>query len=319
MNAARSDERDEQEARLPRPRVRRTICLIAAAFVALALAQAAPAATKTVYYGPFTVPGASGDVAGEVTKVRFGVAKPCGNCFVTSFTPNLVYASGTTASHETGAMLHHALFTSQFRPDATCSRTWLGLAGERFFASGDERTAIRLTDGYGYRLRSWDSWNLLVELMNMMPDARSVYLTVTFTYRPWWENVKPVKPVWLDIDQCSDSTYAITAGLSEATYDWQVTVPGKVITVAGHLHEYGRWLELTNASRGGQLICRSSATWDREDMDGPSGRITAMDLCVGNPLATIASGETLRLRSVYESPAARNDVMGIMLAYVHRT
>ena len=39
-------------------------------------------------------------------------------------------------------MLHHAVPTNQFQRDATCGNAWLGLAGERFFASGDERTSI---------------------------------------------------------------------------------------------------------------------------------------------------------------------------------
>jgi hypothetical protein len=40
---------------------------------------------------------------------------------------------------DTGPMLHHVVYTSQLRSDATCRGTALGLAGERFFASGNER------------------------------------------------------------------------------------------------------------------------------------------------------------------------------------
>jgi hypothetical protein len=113
---------------------------------------------------------------------------------------------------ETGPMLHHAVFTSQWRPDPSCAGSWLGLAGERFFASGDERTAISFPAGYGYRVRYYDSWNLLVDLMNHSTEAKTVYVQVTFTIRPSWESVARLKPVWLDIDQCGDSEYSIPAG-----------------------------------------------------------------------------------------------------------
>jgi len=107
------------------------------AVIAAAPAEAAP--TQTVRYGPFTIPAASGDVPGTLERVRFGVAKPCQgqDCYITGFKPNLIYPDGSTANvgyvdgMHTGVMLHHALFTNQWRPDATCgtSRTLWGLAG----------------------------------------------------------------------------------------------------------------------------------------------------------------------------------------------
>jgi hypothetical protein len=73
--------------------------------------------------------------------LRLGVSRPCGECFITSFTPDLVDANGNRVDvMNDGLMLHHAVFASQWRSDATCSGAWLGLAGERFFASGNERS-----------------------------------------------------------------------------------------------------------------------------------------------------------------------------------
>ena len=290
---------------------------LAVAAVAPLLAESAAGATTTVKYGPFTMPAATESGPGRFETVRVAVRRPCLSCYVTSFAPNLVYGDGTTADHRTGAMLHHAVFTSQFRRDATCSGQWLGLLGERFFASGDERTSIRFPTGYGYRVGALDSWNLLVDVMNMEPQAKAVYVSVTYTYRAPWESVRAVRPVWLDVDQCGDSRFPIPAGFSDTHYDWRVSVPGRVVTVAGHLHDFGMRIDLTNESRGGALICRSTATMD--EMGGDHGLLRAMSLCVGDPLATIATGETLRLHSMYESPTPRTDVMGIMLAYVRPT
>jgi Stress up-regulated Nod 19 len=298
-----------------------TVVLLMAAALAVA-AIPAHAATKTVRYGPFTIPAASGDMPSMLEKVKLGVAKPCTDCYITSFSPDLTYPDGTTANFNTGAMLHHAVFTSQFRSDATCgsSGTLWGVAGERFFGSGNERTAISFPYGYGYRVKSWDSWNLLVELMNMETYSQSVYVDVTYTYRSARAPVKPLKPVWLDIDNCGDSEYSIPAGYSDTHWDWQANVEGKIVAMGGHLHDYGVKIEATNESTK-ESICTSAAAYGNtaEYM----GHISSMSVCKGDPerddaVAYVDSGDVVRIHSIYDSPEPRDDVMGIMLAYIYR-
>jgi hypothetical protein len=301
--------------------MRRTLFVAVLALSTLLLglvsAQQAQAATytKVVRYGPFTIPAAaSHEQPGMINnQLHFAVKRPCLDCYITGFTPDLVYADGTRATADTGPMLHHTVFTSQFRRDATCGSSWLGLAGERFFASGDERTAIAFPAGYGYRVRWYDSWNLLVDLMNHALEPRTVYVQVTYTYRPSWESVKPVRPVWLDIDQCGDSEYAIPAGPSDTHRDWNVNVPGKVVAMIGHVHGHGVAVEATNESRGGASICRSNAELD----PGDAHRVVSMSTCEGDPLAVVNSGEVVRLHSMYDSTHAADDVMGIMLGYIN--
>jgi Stress up-regulated Nod 19 len=297
-----------------------TIAVVAVGIllVGLGSAQSAQAATstKTVRYGPFTIPAATSDTdPGMIhNKLLFGVARPCVDCYITSFKPDLVYGDGTTANMDSGPMLHHAVFTSQWRPDATCAGSWLGLAGERFFGSGNERTAIKFPAGYGYRVRYYDSWNLLVDLMNHSTEqSTTVYVQVTYTIRPSWESVARLKPVWLDIDQCGDSEYSIPAGYSDTHWDWKVNVPGKVVAMFGHVHGHGIAVEATNDSRGGASICRSVATLDPMDVHS----VLAMSTCTGDPLATIRQGDIVRLHSEYNSTHPANDVMGIMLGYIN--
>jgi Stress up-regulated Nod 19 len=289
---------------------------VAMVLVGFGSPQPAQAATSTrvVRYGPFTIPAATDMGPGMVhNKLLFGVARPCVDCYITAFKPDLVYGDGTTANMDSGPMLHHAVLTSQWRPDATCAGSWLGLAGERFFGSGNERTAIRFPAGYGYRVRYYDSWNLLVDLMNHSTTAKTVYVQVTFTTRPSWESVKRVRPMWLDIDQCGDSEYSIPAGFSDTHWDWTVNVPGKVVAMFGHLHGHGVAVEARKGTEeDGELICRSEATLDPMDVHS----VLAMSTCTGD-LATITTGQTVRLHSMYQSSHAADDVMGIMLGYIH--
>jgi hypothetical protein len=268
--------------------------------------------TRVVRYGPYTIPGATASGAGMVhNQVRLAVQKPCVDCYITSFTPDLVYGDGTRATMATGTMLHHFVLGSQFRRDATCGNDWLGLFGERFFASGDERTAAQFPAGYGYRVRWYDSWNLIADLMNTSPSAQTVYIKVTYTVRSSWESVQPLRPVWLDIDQCGDSEYSIPAGESDTHWDWTVNVPGKIVTMLGHLHGHGVRIEATNESLGGASICNSVAK-----LGSDPHHVASMSTCSGDPLAVIQAGQTVRLHSIYNSSHPADDVMGIMLAYV---
>jgi Stress up-regulated Nod 19 len=289
------------------------MAMVLAGFGSAQSAQAATS-TKTVRYGPFTIPAGTATDPGMVhNKLLLGVARPCVDCHITSFKPDLVYGDGTRATMDSGPMLHHAVLTSQWRPDATCAGSWLGLAGERFFASGNERTAISFPAGYGYRVRYYDSWNLLVDLMNHSTSSKTVYVQISFTMRPSWETVKRVRPVWLDIDQCGDSEYSIPAGYSDTHRDWTVNVPGKVVAMLGHVHGHGIAVEATNESKGGVSICRSEATLDPNDVHS----VLAMSTCTGDPVATVSQGQTVRLHSEYQSSHPADDVMGIMLGYIH--
>lgn len=275
-------------------------------------AEAVALSTRIVRYGPYTIPAATSGGPGTIeNQLRLAVPKPCVDCYITSFTPDLVYGDGTPATMETGAMLHHFVLASQFRRDATCGSDWLGLLGERFFASGDERTVASFPAGYGYRVRWYDSWNMIVDLMNMSPAAQTVYIQVSYTVRPSWEAVRSLKPVWLDIDQCGDSEYSIPAGESDTHWDWSVNVPGEIVTMLGHLHGHGVRIEATNESLGGVSICNSTATLSLDQH-----HVESMTTCTGDPLAVIRSGQTVRLHSIYDSSHEAHDVMGIMLGYV---
>jgi hypothetical protein len=262
-------------------------------------------AARTINYGPFSVPADS-----EQQFTRSSLARPCSNCYLVGMEPDLVYADGTRATHDTGAHLHHVVFYDQSGTDATCSG-W----PERFFASGDERTPFALPKGYGYPVASAASWSLLTHLMNMLPDTpQEFYVQVRFYYVQTPPAVEPVKPVWLDIDNCGDSEYRIPAGFSDTHRDFTVpgALAGNVVAIGGHLHNAGRRISATNETAGGTL-CTSRASYGSH---GGETMLDGMGTCAGNRLAHISAGDVIRLHSEYNSPTVQNDVMGIMLGYV---
>jgi hypothetical protein len=291
--------------------------------------QAAPV-TKEIRYGPFTINPAAENPDGthghaHLPGLNMNVAKPCTNCFITMMKPDLEFADGTRAGQSTNVMLHHMVLFNQEsgRTDATCP-TGLGTLGQRFFASGDERTITAFPDNYGYKVGANSSWANVWELSSMSSKPETVYFSVTYTYVPaTTPGMKDVEPVWMDIDQCGDSHVAIPQGPSSQTWVWNVNRPGAMLTVGGHVHDYGINLVVRNDTKN-QVICDSRASFGTEplyiDHHGVK-HISKMSTCGGpgmQPIAQLATGDKVRITSYYNTPAPVPDAMGIAVAYMAR-
>ena len=105
-------------------------------------------------------------------------------------------------------MLHHIVFAKVGVPDYTC-----GGAAERFFAEGEERLALSLPRGYGYANKATDRWGLLYMLMNHKPQRLNGFIRYTVRYVTG-EALTPVKPIWLDVRNCSgpDPVFDVPGG-----------------------------------------------------------------------------------------------------------
>jgi hypothetical protein len=110
----------------------------------------------------------------------------------------------------------------------------------------------------------------------------------------------------------------VPAGLSDTTWKWKVNVPGRILAIAGHVHDSGTNIYAVDETTR-QVLCNSVASYEKKgpyvDMDGMS-HVARMSGCLGNPVATINRGDQVTLHAVYHSPTAQDGVMGIMLGYV---
>ncbi len=306
------------------------VCALAV-FAAPATANAA-ISTKTIKYGPYTIPAGEGDPHDHesmgmiMNKVVFGISKPCSGCTIIGVTPDLVYGNETEANLDTGPMLHHAAFMAQSsgKSDPTCGSSGPGMLGQRFFASGNERTAVDLTElGYGYKVNKSETWNMVIDLANWETSQKTVYLKMTYKYATGGdaESRDPLTPVWLDADGCSmDSLISVPNGESDTHSDWTASFSGDLIAAAGHIHDHGVNVELTNESNSGELLCDSVAGYGGTGYETPDGRkhVSSMGVCTGTPIATVEEGDKLRLHTIYNVPEGHheiNDAMGIMIAY----
>jgi hypothetical protein len=283
---------------------------------------AAEGIDATVRYGPFTLPPASSDGVrsqnGLLTNVVLtNLARPCDDCFLTMMEPNLVHADGREANYDTGAMLHHTVLAQSWYEDPTCDRnSTIGFAGRRFFASGNERTGAAFPSGYGVFIDD-TPWTGIFEIMNHRDVPQTVYFQFHVRYVPAGAaQTKPLTPLWLDVDNCGDSQFAVPAGRTVTDWDWTSSITGRVVLTAGHVHDGGVSITLSNATTR-QSLCRSVAGYGTKPAF--MGAIDSMSVCGWDRVGTVRAGETLRISALYDTPEALPDVMGIILAFVFET
>ena len=125
------------------------------------------------------------------------LTSPCSNCYVTGIHVDMVFADGRSANLDSGIMLHHLVLIQPGLPDTTCpASTLLGALGQRFFASGNERTPGDLPPGFGYHLGSGPLLTIF-DIMNMSSSLQVVWLGATVSWLPdTTPGIKPVTPVW---------------------------------------------------------------------------------------------------------------------------
>jgi stress up-regulated protein Nod 19 len=290
------------------------------------------AQSSDIRYGPFNIPAARGESHSQMgmtgNQFRFFIQKPCSNCYITDIEADLLNSSGQVVGTREGLMLHHMVLASwtMGRTDATCYIGFpfpLGLMlGQRFFASGDERTDIRTPAGYGYRVDAFDTWNLIYDLANMNTTPQTTYIKVHYEYVPAsTPGITNLEPIWMDLAQCGFSEVSRPAGRSQASWTWTVNRPGQVIGIGGHIHDGGINIVIRNDSTG-QVICDSRAGYGETPMyvdHHGMQHISSMSKCMGSrssPVATVQSGQPITETAYYDMDEAVTDQMGIVMAFI---
>jgi hypothetical protein len=143
-----------------------------------------------------------------------------------------------------------------------------------------------------------------------------VYLTLDVLYRPLSAKLRNVRPVWMDIDNCGDSQYAVPAGKSNKLWTWRSTITGRVVSTGGHVHDGGIKTVLSNESSK-QQMCSSMAGYGTK----PEYRntIESMSTCVWDRIGVVRKGEQLGIRAYYDTAQPQPDVMGINIVFIYPT
>jgi len=207
-----------------------------------------------------------------------GVSKPAVDGWITRIQPNLVYADGSIPS-SSKLMFHHGVWAN------------LSRGGQKFFATGEEKTNFQLPSGYGYRYKASDTWGLNYMLHNLTPEAMTVYVTYTIDFipdsSPAAATVKSAQPIWMDVENGRIypvfDTYRGTGENGEFTYpqdrpdayppgvhknEWTVPTDGTLLATTGHVHTGGLSTDL--------YLRRNGASYQGPSCDLPPDRSKAI-------------------------------------------
>lgn len=190
-----------------------------------------------------------------------GLEKPGEDGWLTRLKPDLVEEDGSIPL-SSKVMFHHGVWLNFSRTDATSG------GQERFYATGEEKTITSFPKGYGYEYKASDVWVLNHMIHNLTPEAMTLYATYTVDFipadSPAAESMKPVTPIWMDVDNGSlypvfdvwrdsggkdgkftfpdDADNPYPSG--EAKNRWTVDRDGVLLATAGHVHTGGLYTDL---------------------------------------------------------------------------
>ncbi|MBA3734805.1 MAG: hypothetical protein H0W90_06355 [Actinobacteria bacterium] len=293
-----------------------------AGLAALVLPGQASAGTKTLVLesAPINV------TAFEVARGVRLAPSPQVDGYVVGLSAEVVDILGNPVAME-DVMLHHVVFAKVGVPDYTCSgiEDYSGnasaLRAERFYAEGEEHFALNLPDGYGYPNRGSDTWGMLYMLMNHHRQTMVVRIRYTLRYVTG-ELLTPVKPVWMDVENCKADPVFSVAGTGgpdatvSRTADLRMPESGRFVAGGGHLHGGGVSLDVSNTSCGS--LFTSYPTWGLVEPlpvmhePGPM-HMTGFADPAGR---AVRAGDTVRLTATYDDTRPHVRVMGIMILYL---
>ena len=260
-----------------------------------------------------------------------GIPQPWVNGWITGFKADLRFKDGSVPPVDV-VHLHHGVWLNTSSADLTAS------VPERFFAAGEEKTAVKLPAPYGYRYRTSDRWMLNYMLHNLTPAARKVWVTYEVEFipdtSPLAAGMVPARPVWMDVQNGSvypvfDSikgsgdgvtfTYpdqAVNPYPGKRKNEWVVDRDGVLVATAGHLHPGGLHTEL-NVRRDASTVrlFRSEAKYFE-----PAGAVSwdvAMTATTPDWRAAVKAGDVLSTTATYDSAVASwYESMGIMVVWM---
>jgi hypothetical protein len=203
-----------------------------------------------IRYGKYALPKVSATTIsslltgeqGTINTVTTGMKKPCGDeCGLITMQAGLEYANGSLAEPTNGGWLHHIVMVASGagRKDAVC-----GMAIERFFSSGNEKTPTAFGDVIENKVKSVfpitksDSFSAELELMNMIDTPLDVWITIEYEFI---EGPKPAdwlsaKALWLDVTNCGISSVRPPSGKTQfklAMKPWTSAYDGQMLGVGG--------------------------------------------------------------------------------------
>lgn len=292
-------------------------------------------------YGPIKIkPGQN-----NITISDTNVPKPKVDGYIVGIYPDLVRNDGSVPPVDI-IHLHHGVWLNVKAKDPTAPRL-----PERFFASGEEKTATYIPPGYGYPYKATDTWIINYMLHNLLstPDEVSIVYNLDFipADSPGAKDIKPARPIWMDVQ--NGEIYPIfdvikgTGKEGLYTYpddatdpyngrtpknEWVVDRDTVLIGTGGHLHPGGLHTDLyvrregaTPTPEAAKSVNGDKAHLFRSEANyyEPAGAVSwdvAMSVTPLDWKVALKKGDVLSMSTTYDSDRASwYESMGIMVMW----
>lgn len=192
-------------------------------------------------------------------------------------------------------------------------------AVERMVAAGSETGAVVVPKSIGmpmqpgYRLGMYVAWNNTSEA-----DIDGAYLRVRLKWSP--KNLAPrpldVLPLYMDVSFLEigeTDSYDLPPGRSTKSYEFTLPVGGRMLAAGGHMHDYGEFVQLEDATTG-KVIVRLDA---RKDAEGRLLKMPTKYFGITGDGIRLREGRRYRVRADYDNPEGQtipDGAMGLMAA-----
>ena len=237
--------------------------------------------------------------------------------WLVSYAPRLVDDRGQALPNH---LLHHVGFWNESRSDFLCPNK-----EEHIFGAGGEMNQWPELPGYGYEVKRGERIRIGTMFHNPTETGYpAAWLEIRVGYKPAVGDAAPtagstsaalhsVFPVWLDVQQCGDSSYDLNEGPNLRSAEFVFKQTGILLGLGGHLHDYGRMVEVMSEKRD-LMVARLEAQLD------PAGHILGMPTVIflAQGGYKIASGERFRVTAMYQNTSGHalpDGAMGIAVGY----
>ncbi|MDQ5834092.1 MAG: hypothetical protein M3550_13705, partial [Actinomycetota bacterium] len=260
----------------------------------------------TYKIGPFDIIPGQNEISNKLID-----QKPAVDGWITRIRPDLVYTNGKIPGVDV-IHLHHGVW-------ANISRESSGSPfGELFFAAGEEKTVMRIPEGFGYEYEASDTWFLNHMIHNLTPVPTQVYMVYEIDFipktSPQARGIEPVRPIWMDVERGkfypvfdvekragrngrytypNDDPQAYAGG--RRRNEWVADRDGVLVATAGHLHPGGLHNDLWVRRAGARVAKARCAT---------KGKAPARKRCRREaPRGRGANAHLFRSKAKYFEPA----------------
>jgi plastocyanin len=302
---------DTTDSAAPTTLVPQTTVDVSTTTTLIDLPKQAGAITLELKTGPFDIQPGQNNI-----DTKGAIPQPEMDGWIVGIRPNLVYEDGTIPGVDV-VHLHHGVWLNLGASDATAPLP------QRFFASGEEKTAMALPAPYGYPYHTTDHWVLNYMLHNLTATAPEA--TGMLTARPIWMDVEngKVYPVFDALRGMGDGvTYTFPDEATDpyaggpALNEWVADADGTLIATAGHLHPGGLHTDLWVARDGVTAHAFKSEAMYFE----PAGAVSwdvSMTATAPDWHVAIKKGDVLSTSATYDSGLASwYESMGIMVVWM---